>query len=432
MTIALLVPPSSEFVSRLESLLDSGTARDPNSLLLVYGAIASRADVDLHAHMVAYLIAHLQEPTGSIDNTVALIHALGNSDSSQTTDVLLRLIHDDSLDVKLAVIDALRKQTSDPRVASAFLVVLASENQTVSVVAAIANAVIQSIETSGVTNAQTSLAYAAALAASSRTLHDSYVSELVTFYLRELQKHDPSIRRRLRRNVGNWALPSEEYNVIASHEDREETSTRYPKNSAHLWTQQLGVKGFNLQVTAGVFTGASESGKERKILGKMVTRVNAFGYTLEPVDVEVLRMSGGGGSSVQKHVQVSVGGNTLVDYKASTDDTQLPTVYRATELLVAEENLEFFVGAAEVDVHFDVHVHLNGSFNVNKVDTNNKNTFLTTAFLSPSVEVSIHGSTEFNVVRPTYICLMLESEATGMCISIFLPHCRWGKREVLI
>jgi hypothetical protein len=394
--IGLSVIPTSGFVARLESLLRSGTEMDSNSLVLMYGAVASRADARLQSHMVVYLTARVQKHTEDTDYTVVLIHALGNTGSYQMTDILLSLLDDDRVDVEVAAINALRKQTSNTRVKRVFLKMLRSRNQTASIVSAIANTLVKSIEASGVTDVQTSRAYARALVYSSRALDNSYISGLVTFYLHALEKHDPSVGTRLRREAGNWGVAGEEYKMIASYKDREEDGVKYPKNSAQLWSRQLGVEGFNLQVAAGMFTGASESGKERKIFGRAATRVNAFGYTLDPVEVEALRIHDGSG--VKKRILVGVGGNVLLSSNATTDGTQLLTSFWGPNILQLEESMVLFVGVAKIDIRLNVRVHLNSSFNVNRVDTNNTNTFLTAASLSPSVKVSMRAFSQFNVM----------------------------------
>ena len=388
--IGLSLTPTTGFVARLELLLNSGTVMNLNSLLLMYGATASRADVELQQHMVAYLTAQLQEHTGNTEYTVTLIQALGNSGSSQIVDILLGLINsDDRVDVQVAAISALRKRAGDSRVKRVFLEMLRSRNQSATIVSALTNTLLKSI---GTVNGQTSLVYARALEYSSRVLNNSYISGLVNLYLHTLQKHDPRLRIRLRRDTGNWGLAGGEYKMIASYEDREEDSATYPKNSGHLWSRQLGVQGFNLQVAAGMFTGASESGKKSKILGRGVARVTSFGYALELVEVEVLREQDDG-DSVKKHVLVSVGGYN--------SDTELPSSSSGPDILEAEENMELFVGPAKIDIHWDVHVHLDGPLRVNEVDTNNTNTFLAQVSLSPSVKVRMHASSQFNVVRHT-------------------------------
>ena len=397
--MALLLTPGSEFVARLESLLQTETARDPHSLTLAYGALASRADPGLQNRMVAYLVSRLQSAR-STDDVVVLIHALGNSGSSQTTDILLGLLHSDTADIQMAAINALRKHTIDVRVTNAFLEMLGSENQSVSVVSAIVDVLVKGMESSGATDVQASLAYARALASSARTLNNSHITELVTHYFRQLQQYDQNTHRRLRREVGNWDFAGREYDMIASYEAREEDRARYPRNSGYLWSQQLGVTGFNLQVAAGMFTGASESGKESKILGRVVAKVNAFGKTLTPVEVAVLRSTTSGGG-VQKLVYVAVGGQVLLNSKAFNDNMLLPTLFgRGTKLPVMDCKMELFVGVATIYTHMVVYAHLDSSFRVNGVNASNKSSFNTRAFLSPSLTVRMQGSSKFNVVSP--------------------------------
>ena len=399
--IALLATPSSDLVAKLEELLKPGAVGDSTSLILVYGALASRADHELQSRMILYLSSCLQESTGDTDNSIALIHALGNAGSSQTITLLLGIIDNDDLAVQLATVTALRKHTCDVRVVTTFLGILGSSNTSASIVGAIASVLTKDVETSGVTDVDISLAYAKALVSSSRTLNNSYTSELVGHYLHQLERYDVRIYRRLRRDVGNWAWDGHEYNMIASQKARHEDSEKYPKNCGYLWSRQLGVRDFNLQVVAGMFTGATENREESKIQGRVVARVNVFGKSLTAVEVDVLR-NDKFGSGVRKLVHVTVGEYVLLNSEASTDSKQLPnSLAKGTEYPVEEIKMELFVGVATVETHFVVYAHLDSAFRVNGVDTGNENIFFSRGFLSPSLKIRIKGSSKFSVVRPS-------------------------------
>lgn len=397
--IALLVKPNYQFVTRLQSMIDVGSVRDTNSLLLVYGALASRADFDLQTQMVAYLSGRLQESTPDKDEMIALINALGNSGSSQIIDSLLNIIDDDNIDIQLMVINALRKQTNSARVLATFLDILKSNDPNPKIIGAIINTLISGLETLGVADVEATITIARALVSSSRALENSYIDEILSYYLNQLRELGVNTGRRLRRGANNWMQSGTEYNIIASYEARQEDGVTYPTHSAYLWSQQIGVNNFNLQIAAGMFTGASESGSEQKILGRMVGRVNIFGHLATAVEIEVLRTLSLSDDVVHKVVYVTVGGYMLLHFEAFTDDKTAPATFDSgTEYPLLEFNLQSFVGVATVATQVVVYAQLDSYFEVDAISSGQPNSFYTNGMFSPSITVRIEGSSIFDVV----------------------------------
>ena len=398
LNIALLVNPSTEFITQLQSLITTNSLRDSNSLLLVYGALASRADPSLQNEMVAYMNDRLQEKTECNDDLIALINALGNSGSPQIVDILLDFISYEDIDAHVTAINAMRKQTGNVHVLSTFLDVLQAQDSNARVVGAIANTLIKGVEVSGVANVQVALALADALVSSSKTLNNDYINELVSYYLRQLTQHNVRVSRRLRRDVGNWMSSGSEYNMIASYEARQEDGIDYPTHSAYLWSKQVGVKNFNMQVAAGIFTGASGGGGKTKILGRAIAKVNTFGESVTAVEVEVLRTQTSYGD-VHKVVYVTVGGYVLLNFEAFTDDQELPSYGSDTEYPVLEYSWESFVTVATVTTQMVVYSQMSSYFELHARVEEEQNSFTSEGFLTPSLTVRVEGSSTFDVVN---------------------------------
>jgi hypothetical protein len=399
MNIALLASPSSELVTGMQALIEAEAVRDPNSLLLAYGALASRASPNLQNEMVAFLRDHLQKCTANMrGDLIPAINALGNSGSHQIVDVLLGFVGDDTIDIQLAAINALRKQARNTYVVAAFLEQLRSDSPISSIVAAIANILVRDIEEPGVNNVETSLSFAGALVSASEKLNNSYVSQLVSRYLHLLQQSGVEMGRRLRREAGNWVEAGSEYNVIALHEARQNDQETYPKHSAHLWSRQIGVQNFNMQVVAGMFTGASDTGEEHKILGRTVTKVNAFGISARAVEIEAVRTQHSGG--IHKVVYVTVGGYVLLESEAFADGKELPKSFGGgTEYLVTEVEFVSYVDVATITTRIAVYAHLDNTFEVNAVNMSKERSFSTRGSISPSLVVSVHGSSTVNILH---------------------------------
>ena len=399
MNIALKVTPCSEFVMRLQSLIDTNRTRDSNAVLLVYGALASRADFKLQAEMVAYLCKHLQNTTENINDLIALVNALGNTGAEQTIDILLDLIDYNTLEIQLTVISALRKQTNNIHVLTAFLNLLNKTTTSVKVVGAIANTLITGVEMSGVANEQVMFDIAKVMVSSSKALNNTYIYELVSYYLHLLRQYDRTLGRRLRRDIGNWISSGPEYDMIASYEERQDDGIKYPRHNAYLWSKQIGVKNFNMQVASGMFTGANEDASDQKILGRTVAKVNAFGQSATAIEIEALRAQSMH-DGVHKVVYVTLGGYVLLNFEASADYEEAPMTYgNGMEYPIIEINWGSFVTVASISTQMIVYAQIDSYFAVDASISNRENSFLSRGLLSPSLIVRLEGSSIFDVVR---------------------------------
>lgn len=394
LNIALLSHPSVECVMQLQSLI---SVKDSSSLLLVYGALASRADPSLQEDMVDYLRVQLQQSADSY--TIHLINALGNSGSARMIDILLDFIDYESLDIKLAVINAMRKQTDNSRVLATFIEILKAPNPNTRVIGAIVNTLIKGLETSSTSDAQATLAIANALISASKTLNNDYINELVSYYISQLPRHGVRVGRRLRRSVNNWVSTGPEYNMIASYEARQEDGINYPIHSAYLWGRKIGVRNFNLQVASGMFTGAGDVDGKHKVFGKTLAKVNAFGESATAMEIELLRNQSFYGS-VYKALYMTVGGYVLLNFEAFSDDEASPSSFgRGIEYPILEFNWEIFVGVATVNAHIIIYSHTSSDFDIDASVMYELNSYAVEGLLAPSLTVRVEGSSTFDVVR---------------------------------
>lgn len=401
LNIALLVHPSIEFVTQLESLIAADTVRDSSSLLLVYGALASRADPALQEDMVNYLHIHLQQSADSYTDLINLINAMGNSGSVQIIDILLDYIDHEVVDIQVAVINAMRKQTYNSRVLATFLEILKDPNPNTRVVGAIANTLIKGLETSSVGDVQVTLAITNALISSSKTLNNDYINELVAYYISQLQQRDGRVSRRLRRSLrrSNWMSSGPEYNMIASYEARQNDGVNYPTHSGYLWSKQIGVKNFNLQVASGVFTGAGSNDGKHKIFSKTLAKVNAFGKSETVVEVELLRNQTFYGD-VQKELYVTVGGYVLLSFESFTDDEESPPSFGGdTEYPILDFRWKLFVTIATLNAHIAVYSQMKSYINIDADIRNQHNSYRVGGLFFPLLTVRVEGSSTFDVVR---------------------------------
>lgn len=399
LNIALLAHPSVEFVTQLQSLIGTNSMKDSSSLLLVYGALASRADPSLQEDMVDYLHVQLQQSADSGTDLIHLINALGNSGSARMIDILLDFIDYEALDIKLAVINAMRKQTDNSRVLATFLEILKVPNPNTRVIGAIVNTLIKGLETSSTNDVQATLAITNALISASKTLNNDYINELVSYYISQLPQHGVRVGRRLRRNINNWVSSGPEYNMIASYEARWEDGINYPIHSAYLWGRKIGVRNFNLQVASGVFTGAGDIDGKHKIFGKTLAKVNAFGESATAMEIELLRNQSFYGS-VYKALYMTVGGYVLLNFEAFSDDEASPSSFgRGIEYPILEFNWEIFVGIATVNAHIVIYSHTSSDFDIDANIMYEHNSYAVEGLLTPLLTVRVEGSSTFDVVR---------------------------------
>lgn len=405
LNIALLTTPDEHFVEQLETLINTQHVRDTNSLLLVYGALASRAEHDLQTQMVTFLSERLQEPTTNEEDLINLIHSLGNSGSDLMVDSLLSYINHASVAVQVATINAMRKKTNDDRVQAAFLAILKSPHPPVNIIGAIANTLIKGLEESGIGNKQKALVLANALISSSKSLDNEYIEGLVSYYLAQLRQQDMTGGSRLRRDSDNWMTSGNDYDMIASYEDRQQDGATYPNYRAHLWSKQIGVRDLNLQVAAGMFTGAGAETGEHKVFGKTVAKVSAFGESTTAMEVEVLR-SQSADRDVHKIVYMTVGGFVLLNFEAFSDEEEAPMSYlKDTEYSILTFDWEVFVGVATVNVEISIYAQLFSYFETEYIMEPEQNAYAVNGLLSPTLRIRAEGSSTFDVVSFIYDCL---------------------------
>ena len=248
-----------DFVAKLEDLLTKKTATT-DSLLLAYGALAATASSSVQQHIVHFLKRRLvqQRESNATTTIIHLLHALGNTGSQLTVNLLLDyLMHSDSAEVQIAAIDAMRKLTSQQPVQDAFITILESNPQE-HIVEAITNTLVIGLEHSQIMglcigeNIQILNALVtSALDFSNNThLHQLILSYLETVKSAESQKLQKSLEKlaskRPKRGT-DWDQSSSTYDLVASQSSRRSDVTTYPRHRAYLWGNRSGPSDINVE-----------------------------------------------------------------------------------------------------------------------------------------------------------------------------------------
>ena len=145
--IAFIKNPNLDFVAKLEVLLTKKTATT-DSLLLAYGALAATASSSVQQRIVHFLKRRLvqQRESNATTTIIHLLHALGNTGSKLTVNLLLDyLMRSDSAEIQIATIDAMRKLTAQQSIQDAFITILESNPQE-HIVEAITNTLVIGLE----------------------------------------------------------------------------------------------------------------------------------------------------------------------------------------------------------------------------------------------------------------------------------------------
>ena len=332
------------FISRIQEILHSN-AEIMDSLVLAYGALASKSAPKVQQQAVEFLLDKLRSVQDNSDSLVHLIHSLGNSASNLTLEPLLDYAASENLEVQLAAIYAVRKHISNAMVQKAFIAILRKSSVQEDQIATITqtlNAGLEHIKLSGSTDNEhsnpelTVALVSAAMAANNQELHDfvaQYLSNLKTEvgaeYAQALQSkytetsaHGNSTHTRLRRG-SDWDASSSLYDLVASRSSRASDENTYPYHRAYLYGKKFGLSDLNVQFAAGGFAGISSDREDYKMFGRAVAKGYAFGRSATGLDAQLLAEK----RNDNRHFKLygNVIGHVLINI-----DEQIDTVRRAS------------------------------------------------------------------------------------------------------
>jgi len=327
--IAFIKNPNLDFVAKLEVLLTKKMATT-DSLLLAYGALAATASSSVEQRIVHFLKRRLvqQRESNATTTIIHLLHALGNTGSKLTVNLLLdHLTHSNSAEVQIAAIDAMRKLTAQQSIQDAFITILES-NPEEHIIEAITNTLVIGLEHSQIMGLHIgenihllNALVASALDFSNNThLHQLILSYLETVNTAEYQRLEKSLEKsaskRAKRGT-DWDQSSSNYDLVASQSSRRSDVTTYPRHKAYIWGNRYGPSQINVEFAAGAFGGASNDCDNAKLFGKAVARGNLFSRSTTLAQAEVLLQKDS--TRLRAKLYARIGGTVLVNRDYSQD-----------------------------------------------------------------------------------------------------------------
>ena len=318
------------FISRIQEILHSNV-QSTDSLLLAYGALASKLSPEVQQQAVEFLLDKLNSVQEDSDSLVHLIHSLGNSASNLTLDPLLDYAASENLEVQLAAIYALRKHTNNIMVQEAFIAILRKPNvqeDQISTITQTLNAGLEHMKLSGNTEHNNPELIAALVSAAmkinSPELHSFIAQYLLNLktevgakYAQVLQSkhteagaHGNNTHTRLRRG-SDWDESNSLYDLVASRSSRASDVNTYPYHRAYLYGKKFGLSDLNVQFAAGGFAGVSPVNANYKMFGRAVAKGYAFGRSKTGLDAQILNEKQN--NRVHVKLYASVVGHVLIN-----------------------------------------------------------------------------------------------------------------------
>ena len=276
-----------------------------DSLLLAYGALASKSSPEVNQKAVNFLLDKLNSAKDDSDSVVHLIHSLGNSASGLTIDPLLDYANSENLEVQLAAIYALRKHTNNEVVQEAFITILRKPNvqeEQIATITQTLNAGLEHIKLSGnASNEHSHPELTVALVSAAMKFKNPELHTFVAQFLANLNtdrgvgaKYAQSeyaeahnMHTRMRRG-SDWDESNSVYDLVASQSSRASDVNTYPHHRAYLWGKKFGVSDLNVQFAAGGFGGIDLRRVHYKLFGRAVAKGYAFGRSATGLDAQIL------------------------------------------------------------------------------------------------------------------------------------------------
>lgn len=382
--IAMLPTPSSNLIGLLEEKMMKEEV-ETSSLILVYGALAARASYQDQKRMITYISDKL--PQNGLEKTGLLIHvlhALGNTKSTEAIKHILRYVLSPQKDVQKTAISALRFFTGLPFVQTYYLRVL-NQNTSDAIIGAIIGAIIKSLYTGYEYNRSMTLdgQFTEHLVQLTLETQDDYLISQLQTLLEEMGIAGMMETTLIRHKREKWDSPSPIYDAITPLSEREADLSNFPYNRGYLWTKTLGVTREDvpvyIQSIAGFFAGLNYGECTLKVFGRAVIRANVLGNMATILDV----------MESNEKIYIEFIGIVILDV-----EIQLNYTY---EFPPYEQDLfEFAVEFTIYDVPFVVAVEsdasLGGSLEFG-LDYGINNTIEGHAALKPYVSITVEAST---------------------------------------
>ena len=405
MYISIVANPQPRFVARLEYLISSDVHLN-HPLLLAYGALLSRASPELQHRMILFLFDRLPEAE---KNNYSLIHhilSLGNTASPKMSDFLVNYLSHSQVDVQLSTILAMRFIMDDALIQVSLKEFLSGPKVTADHLTMIGKALLYGTERAKVNGEKkpysSDIAQLLVLSALG-TSNDELISSLTSYLETINTEHSTSLLHymqnsnttRFRRGT-NWAESKSVYDLVESSTDRVNDTKQYPSYISYIWGKQLGGKDINIQVAAGVFAGANDTG-DYKLFGHAVAKAHCYDYTLTMLEFLVMRKKDE--LSTVSDLYAIVMGNTVKKVHVDQDSTVCKTydepVYEAKEYTIFDFTYSVFVVVGTLDFELTAHAHFTAGLYVEFCE--GKGRITAGAGLSPTLTLTVAASGDLEV-----------------------------------
>ena len=411
-TIAFIRKPHPNFINEIEDLIDrkvEGTDR----LLLSYGALAQNVDDNLQQQIVTFLTDKL-EGANNLSTTVHLLFSLGNTGSEWMIETVVQYLNHSEIDVRVAVISALRMQTNSQLVQNAFTAVLTSFDDSTLTEAIIKSLVAGQehlVHSSQVATPNLSLLHAVVTAAlklnSDHSLHCmlvEYLKDLETpeaSELAEMVKERISVAQHFRnKRVAHWDEANSVYDLVSPIGTRRADVINYPQHRAYIIGKTFGARFLNVQFAGGVFLGASEHCDNLKAFGGGSGKVTIFGETGTIFAVELSMVKTG--NSLNSRAYIQLAGTTLVDeprIQTLESNFAYNNPLQSTRLLLLRVTYTIHIYVAKLCFTVDAHAQVNTDLSLSLQATGSlRNLLSARASITPNALLTIGGRATTDLV----------------------------------
>ena len=406
---------------RLARLPDNKFLND--QFLLVFGSLATKGSEEVESRVLSFLSAKSSslnaQSKPDLKEMKILIHALGNTGSKLSIAPILSFLNEHYNAIKMVVIDALSKVTDDVDVLThleGFLI----EDSSIDCTAAI----IETLHTGHDHIKKTKQGLAQyVITIKSHTLLRSLVeavsltndTDLHTMIVEYLIKIDAdkevydllysftgSLGNRDKRGTTDWdSSLNSDYNYVDALVNRQTHVNTYPRHTAFIRSERIGIEEANIKVAYGYFAGTSTDCGQMKAFGRGIVVGELFTQKSELVDMKVDVIVNSTSASVIAFLRI--GGNILLEHneQASQDSYCSPYEHDLVEFRVRLFTFYFthfvyittLTWSVHLDIDFDLDVITNACISQNKTEVSEA-----MGALSPTIGVILTGSISANFV----------------------------------
>lgn len=373
LSIALVRNARSQFVNNLKEYINQENVASLNSLLLSFGALASKSGENIQLDIANFLITAVS--MGNLDTrTPVLIRAMGNTNSEEVVSVILQYVDGPVRGHQIAALRALVKFTYLEEVLDDLRALIRSGINE-ELLNRVARTLIQGRVYAELMDIDTStiashLILRSLVSAVVRT-NDTDLVRRVSVYLRALGGELATtllgeLFLRFRRGT-DWDASNSDYDCVASQESRESDVETYQRHKAFIYGKTFGNDEINLNVGAGIFLGISNDCNQMKAFARACATVNVFSFSADLAEVEFYVVKSE--STIEGKAYAQILGYELLDYENSVDATycftyEKPLYQKSIKLFEYTYSVFIYIGTVNagiggylfIDVNFDAEI----------------------------------------------------------------------------